>query len=626
MTATRMAGIRPTWTLHRPARQRPDRRRARYWNAVWRDVLARAWRLDKAMTLTLYLLIAGQVAAFALIGLGPRAAVLGVIGNSRSLLIAAAVSIAVGLGLISVGQYAIVMIRGDLADRVGYLQIDPLVQRVSAELDGLEHLERPEYGHRHSLLDGKGQLLADTAFGLLELGAMIGQVAVILLLLALVHPALAILGLSVVPGAILGRVGTRRIRRTTLDAAEAGRLEQGLHDITTRAAAGKEIRVYGAAEALIGLADQAWRRATSIQVSGRIGAAWFTATGSGIFIAGYSGTIALTAWLVQQGRVSIASLVLVVALAGQLRASFNQALGKFGQVQAGLALAESYLWLLRYAARQAATGTQPAPSRLQDGITLQDVSFRYPGSGQPVLGPISVHLPAGGMVALVGECGSGKTTLVKLLCKFYSPDGGRIVVDGMDLDEIETTAWRGASTAAFQDFERYQTTLRHAVGIGDLAAIRDDLVLAALHQVEADPMLRVLPNGIHTQLGNLFDEGVELSEGQWQKVALARACMRRQPILVLLDEPTASLDAQSEHAIFARHAMLARELAARYGTITVIVSHRFSTVRMADLILVLKHGCLLEQGDHDELMAQRGTYAELYDMQQTAYLTQEAKE
>lgn len=588
--------------------------------AVWRDVLARSWRVDRRNTLIVLLLITGQVVAFALTGLALRAVVLGAIGNVRWELIGGSAVAAAGLGLAWVGQYVIVMLRGDLADQVGYLQIDPLVQQVTAELDGLEHLERPDFLRRLSLLAGKGQVLADAAFGLLLVGALAGQIAVILAVLAFVSPVFLIMGLCVIPGAFLGRAGIGRIRRASLAAAESGRLERQLHDITTQASAGKEIRVTGAAGALIGLTEREWDRATAIAARGRMASARLTALGSLIFFAGYAGALAYAVLLVHDGQRSVADLVLVVTLAGQLRAGFNQAVWQIGQLQAGLALAEPYLWLLDYAARHRPTGAQPPPSRLREGITLRGVTFAYPGSDQPVLGPLDVRLPAGAMVALVGEYGAGKTTLVKLLCKFYPPDTGTIEVDGVALDKMDTAAWRAATTAAFQDFGRYQATLRHSVGIGDLPARNDDgRVTEALHQAQAGSMLAGLPAGIGTQLGDLFEGGVQLSEGQWQKVALARACMRRQPLLVVLDEPTASLDPPSEHAIFSRHARLAAELGASHGTITVVVSHRFSTVRMADLILVLRDGRVAEQGSHGELMAAGGTYAELYGMQQAAY-------
>jgi ATP-binding cassette subfamily B protein len=226
------------------------------------------------------------------------------------------------------------------------------------------------------------------------------------------------------------------------------------------------------------------------------------------------------------------------------------------------------------------------------------------------------------VVAVVGEYGSGKTTLVKLLCKFYRPDSGTIRIDGTDLDDVDTAAWRSRTSVAFQDFGRYHTTLREAIGLGDISrAGAAGRVEDAVRAADAEALAARLPEGLDSQLGREFG-GAELSEGQWQKTALARACMRPDPVLFMLDEPTASLDAPSEHAIFERYMARARDLADRMGAITIIVSHRFSTVAGADLILVMESGRLIESGTHAVLAASGGRYAELYGIQAAAYAPQ----
>jgi ATP-binding cassette subfamily B protein len=282
------------------------------------------------------------------------------------------------------------------------------------------------------------------------------------------------------------------------------------------------------------------------------------------------------------------------------------------------------LWLRDYA-RDAHRQVQPAqsaavPHQLEDGIRFSGVSFRYPGVERAVLEDLDLHLPAGSTVAIVGENGAGKTTLVKLLSRFYEPTSGAISIDGIDLRQIPVIEWRRHLAAGFQDFARLQLLARESVGVGDTDKIySDQLIIGALDRAAASDLQSALPGALDTQLGRYFDGGVDLSSGQWQKVALARAMMRERILLLLLDEPTASLDAPTEHALFEHFASAAREYAAASGAITVLVSHRFSTVRMADLILVASGGRIVERGTHAELVRHRGLYAELYGLQAQAY-------
>jgi ATP-binding cassette subfamily B protein len=229
-----------------------------------------------------------------------------------------------------------------------------------------------------------------------------------------------------------------------------------------------------------------------------------------------------------------------------------------------------------------------------------------------VLKGIDLKLPAGSTVALVGENGAGKTTLVKLLARLYDPTTGRILIDGTDLREIEPHSWRQRISAGFQDFVKYELAAREVVGIGEVQRMTEEHAIeAALVRGDAQPVVAALPNGLDTQLGKKFSGGVDISGGQWQRLALARAFMRDRPLLLLLDEPTAALDPEAEHTLFERFAEASRVAARQTGGITVLVSHRFSTVRMADLIVVLVDGQIAESGTHDELVARGGRYAEL---------------
>jgi ATP-binding cassette subfamily B protein len=234
-----------------------------------------------------------------------------------------------------------------------------------------------------------------------------------------------------------------------------------------------------------------------------------------------------------------------------------------------------------------------------------------------VLDSVDLFLPAGRVVALVGENGAGKTTLVKLLCKLYEPTTGRILVDGAPLNRLRAAEWRSRLAGAFQDFFRFEFVARHSVGVGDVPRLDDQPAVAtAIGRAGADDVVARLPAGLETQLGPTWPGGVEVSFGQWQKIALARGFMRDQPLLLVLDEPTAALDAETEHALFERYAAAAR--GAGQG-ITLLVSHRFSTVRMADLIVVLDGSRVAQVGTHEDLMETGGPYAELYGIQAAAY-------
>jgi ATP-binding cassette subfamily B protein len=223
------------------------------------------------------------------------------------------------------------------------------------------------------------------------------------------------------------------------------------------------------------------------------------------------------------------------------------------------------------------------------------------------------------VIAVVGENGAGKTTLVKLLCGLYQPTQGRITVEGADLARIAPDLWRARLSGAFQDFYRFEFRAQSTVGLGDLPRAEEDAAVnAAVFRAGAADVIEKLASGLETQLGPTWPDGVDLSFGQWQKLALARGFMREHPLVLVLDEPTAALDAETEQALFDRYAAAAREHAPE-GRITILVSHRFSTVRMADTIIVLDGSRVVETGTHEELMRKGGQYSELYGIQAAAY-------
>ena len=260
------------------------------------------------------------------------------------------------------------------------------------------------------------------------------------------------------------------------------------------------------------------------------------------------------------------------------------------------------------------TGNKTAGPDPSDGIRIENVSFFYPGSNIPALNKVNLHIRPGESLAIVGENGSGKTTLIKLLIRLYQPSEGTIYLEGLDLKEWDIDTLRKKIGVIFQDFARYQLLVGENIGIGDVDELeQDELIEEAAEKGMADEFVKGLPQGYKTQLGTWFKDGKELSGGQWQKIALSRAFMRSKADILILDEPTAAIDARAEAEIFSHF----RDLTA--NKISIIISHRFSTVRMADHIIVLEKAEILEEGSHEELLASDGQYATLFNLQAQGY-------
>jgi ATP-binding cassette subfamily B protein len=318
------------------------------------------------------------------------------------------------------------------------------------------------------------------------------------------------------------------------------------------------------------------------------------------------------------GRLTIGDLTLFTQAAASVQSSVQGLLSGFSSMyEHNLYLNDLYELLEMKPGIDAPVAGRRRIERPAIGeVVFEGVSFTYPGNDEPALDGVTLRIEPGETVAIVGRNGAGKSTLIKLLCRLYDPTAGRILLDGVDLRDLEPDDVRSLIGAMFQDYVRYQATAAENIGLGELAALEDRAAIEeAAAKGGADELLDRLPAGYDTPLGKWFEGGVELSGGEWQKVALSRAFMREAVILVL-DEPTSALDAQAEFELFARLRKLAQ------GRTAVYISHRFSTVRQADRILFLEHGRLVEEGTHDELMRLGGRYARLFTLQASAYTGQ----
>ena len=497
------------------------------------------------------------------------------------------------------------------------------IARIAATLPTLEHFERHELLARVEQLTQNRRTLAGAPRQLISLTGQAARALGIVVLLATIYPPVLVVPLLALAPALSDRAAGAVQQRADNALASGRRLLDELFGLATSAEEARELRTYEIAAALAArhaaLAERVRRR----KVRAALMSAALEGLGWLVFAVGVVAAIVVLVLRAAHGHVSPGQVVMAVTLLRRAQTQISRSTDTAGNLNTSLGAARQLLWLEDHERSLRVTGPQraAAPPRLRSGIVLDAARFACPGSPEEtVLGPLSLELPAGRAIALVGHNGAGKATLVKLLSGMYRPSEGAVLIDGIDLARIDLAEWRGRVSVAFQDFVRFQLRLRESVGVGDLAHIDDrDVVRAALARAGSGELEPELPDGLETHIGNRYTAGRELSGGQWQRLALARGLMRQASLLVVLDEPTANLDPPTEAALFARYARTARELGVAYGTITLLVSHRFSTVRNAEVIVVLEDGQAIESGSHEQLIAARGQYAELFELQARAY-------
>jgi len=582
-----------------------------------------AWRAAPLLATECVLAALGSSLFMLAYPLGFRAIVDGAIAHQPGRIVTGLVIAAVAFP----GGWVLQLIGGALNSRMtdmGNLRLGLRIGGLATGAPFLEHFERPEYlteidtlrERRRTLAGAPAQTLGMIRSGIGFVGAAI--------LLALVWPPLIVVPLLAIAPALADRKAARVEKRSDDELADPRRLLDDLFSLASSAGPARELRTFGVTDGLLARHARLGDEVNSKALRAAHVAALWEAMGWILYAAGFGAAIVALVLRAAHGDASPGAVVEVVSLLRRAQRQVSGATTSAGSFATAVTTADRLLWLEDYVAGQAAGAGQPAPAELSQGISLDHVWFTYPGQQTPVLRDVCLTLPAGSTVAVVGENGAGKSTLIKLLTGMYRPTSGRITVDGQDLAGISPQQWRLATTGAFQDFVRFSMPLGDSVGAGDLPRIDDRAaVLSAIRRAGAQDLVASEPDGeaggglgLDTLLGP-YVGGRALSGGQWQRLALARGLMRDRPLLIVLDEPTASLDAPSEAALFASYRDAARNSAGE--TITVLVSHRFGTVHMADQIIVMDDGQVVEAGDHQQLIDQHGMYAELFALQAAGY-------
>jgi len=593
------------------------------WPSLWR-ALKRGYQAEPLLLPVAFGMSLLAALPDALLALWLKLLADGVVGGNRRLVMGAAI----GLGISAAGTWFLKVIsdrtQRRFRDRLT-IALETHVAQLQASVITIAHQERPEYLDRLAMLRDQVFVLDHMYMSLFSTCGWILRLTVTVLLLVSIHPVLGLMAAFAIPTVLTSTWRPGVERSAEEKGASSRRLARHLFEVATTAPPGKEVRVTRIGELLVKKRRNAWGSWYGMVSKARWDSAIWHTIAWAIFSAGYVGAVVFVSAVLHG---TAAQVLLVLAAGSRLSAYIGATVGEIGFLRGfWLDGSRKLAWLEDYARTVAEHANATVPERIVRGIRLENVSFSYPGTERRALEEVNIELPAGSVVALVGENGAGKSTLVKLLCRMYEPDSGRILVDGVDLAQMPAEKWRSKLAGAFQDFFRFEFLARHTVGLGDVSRLDNEpAVRAAVARAGANDLVEGLNAGLETQLGPTWPDGVEVSFGQWQKFALARGFMRDRPLLLVLDEPTAALDAETEHALFERYSAVAKggnpggpTVRASDGRIILLVSHRFSTVRMADLIVVLDGSRVVEIGSHQELVGKGGSYAELYKIQAEAY-------
>ncbi len=586
---------------------------------VCRQALAITWaagRGDFLVAIALQVTVALGTLAVLFIGRSGLQALLDSVQHARSLAAIlpwalAIAAVAAVQGMTGAVQRERQMILSDKVSR----HVEGRVLDVTTAVD-LAMFDDPEFHNRVQRTQAGGYKMSFTMveglFGLAR--ALFGVVAGLVVVAAIAPVLLLLLALVAVPAWLAASRRGEDFHRFFWKRAHQDRQRTYVASLLQDRDSAKEVRAFGLAGHLRRRYEDLYddrmaelRRLASRQI-------WINLLANSAIMVVLAATLLFVTWLTLSGRVPLASAGIAVAgaaLVGGRLASFGWSIGALSGSARHLEDFLVFEAMLPEIRKAQPTGAAPATFTT---LSASQVVFRYPAAAEPAVRGVTLEIAAGEVVALVGENGSGKTTLAKLLAGLYPPEHGTIEWDGVDMSTVDPDAWRDRVAVIFQDFERFHLSAAENIGLGRIASIGDEPAIhAAARQSGADDFIAKLPDGYETMLGPEFSGGTDLSMGQWQRIALARAFFRGAPVIIL-DEPTAALDPRAEKELFDR----IRSLLA--GRTVLLISHRFSSVRSADRIYVLDAGQVVEAGDHDTLMALGGIYAELFTLQAAAYL------
>ncbi|BAY83818.1 ABC transporter-like protein [Calothrix parasitica NIES-267] len=501
------------------------------------------------------------------------------------------------------------LLRVLLGQRVNVLIIEKALTLELRQFEDSEFYDKMTNARREA--SSRPLSLVNRTFGLVQSGLSLLTYGA--LLISFSGWAVAILILAAIPAFVAETRFAGQAFRLFRWRAPETRQQRYLETLVAREDFAKEVKLYQLGDMLLGryrsLFHQLYGEDRDLTIKRGFWSYLLGLLSTATFYVAY-------AWIVLEtvmGRISLGDMTMYVTVFRQGQTTFSSALTSIGGMyEDNLYLSNLYEFLEEEVPKRygrAIKGTNP-----QDGIRFENVYFTYPGSTKPALKNISLHLKPGEKLAIVGENGSGKTTLIKLLTRLYTPESGRILLDGLNLEEWDLDELRRRIGVIFQNFVRYQFTVGENIGVGDVEKLEDEKAWEiAAEKGMAQPFIERLPDGFTTQLGRWFKSGQELSGGQWQKIALSRAFMRKNADILVLDEPTSAIDSQAEYEIFDRFRNLTKD------KMVFLISHRFSTVRMADKIVVIEHGEVLETGTHEELLKANGRYATLFSLQAQGY-------